>query len=410
MKPKPCLAALCGLFLASAPALPAQEEKPAPPAPEAAPKPDAPARASRPDAPPSRDERGRPLEGRSAPKPRERGADRGPERGPERGRLAEPDRERAPEPPRGQKPPEGKKVPFIGVLTAPLSPETRAHLRLPEGFGLRVVEVLRGSPAMAASLQENDILVKFEDQRLASMEQLQALVREKKKGDRVSLTVISSGAQKEVSLEIGETTVPTRPEGEGRGPRTLVPHPGEGRFTPPGHRGPDSPRGDHQEGMDLRRQVEEWREKFEQQQKAWREWQERLREWSREHGRHFPPLPGLGRDGVSYSEKREQHSASRSEAASITRSDDSGVYTLRKYGDRHIFTAHPKDGEARSWNLDREEDRRSIPEPMRDKLRLLEEIRRHHHGAGERGQSEKEGIQLPNDRRMNESDRLRGRD
>lgn len=409
MKPAPSLAALCGLLLASAPVLPAQEEKPAPPAPEAAPKPDAPPRASRPDAPPpARGERGRPPEGRPAPKPRERG----PDRSPATGRPTEPGRDRAPEPPRGQKPPEGKKVPFIGVLTAPLSPETRAHLRLPEGFGLRVVEVLRESPAMTASLRENDILVKFEDQRLASMEQLQALVREKQKGDRVSLTVISSGAQKEVSIEIGETTVPARPEGEGRGPRILAPHPGEGRFTPPGHRGPDSPRGEHQEGMDLRRQMEEWREKFEQQQKAWREWQERLREWSREHGRHFPPPPGLGRDGVSYSEKRGQHSASRSEAASITRSDDSGVYTLRKDGDRHIFTAHPKEGEARSWNLDREEDRRGIPEPMREKLRLLEEIRQdhHHHEAGQRGNSGKEGIRVPNDRRKEYNAGPRGRD
>lgn len=383
MKPNHHLTALGALLLATATSLPAQEEKAAPPVPPPAqneeaprkrdPQPETPppARKERPDTrkdapPPARGQRpeARPESRRDAP---QRGTTdtRGSSRS---GREAPPPAER--------------RVTYIGVLTAPLSPEMRAHLRLPEGFGLRVIEVLRGSPAAAADIHENDVLIRFEDQRLASMEQLQALVREKKKGDSVKLHLISSGQPRDVQVQIEEHTLPAPSAHDPRrmGFPSTRPHDGRPPHQAEHHRSPAPERGSHlSEGMDFRRHADEWREKFEQQQKAWREWQERFREWSREHGRHFPQPPLMpsfgmerpgpeGREGGPPPEQRE--------ASTITRSDESGVYTLKKQGEARIFTAQPKGSEGKSWNLNREEERRSIPEELRGKLGQLEELHR----------------------------------
>jgi len=386
------LAAFC-LPLIAASHLPAQEGKSTPPPA------DGPPRERRDDAPPP--ERGRRGPGenprRSEP-PAERGQPGSRERPEQRGRQ-----------------PETRRVPFIGVLTAPLSVDARAHLKLAEGFGLRVVEVLPESPAKAAGLKEDDILIRFEDQRLASMEQLQALVRERRAGERVALTVISAGEQREVGVEIGENTVPARIEQGPPGPRLAPPPPG-GRFpdSPPreGRPRPESPWRDW--GHDLGRQMNEWREKLEQHQKAWREWQERVREWTHEHGRHFPPPPSM--PGMPDFSRREQppeaqtgriedRREERREASTITRSDESGIYTLKREGDRVIFSATPRDGEQRSWNLNDERERREIPEPLRDKLRQLEELRRDSQGAPPFGGEfrEDEGNRPPPERRSSSS-------
>src|SRR5690606_33539670 len=117
---------------------------------------------------------------------------------------------------------------------------------------LRVAEVQRGSPAQAAGLKENDVLVRFEDQRLASMEQLQALVRERRKGERVNLGVISAGKEAVVAVEVGETSVPVHRESHGP------------RFLPPAVRVlPESHFGDMREHMEhYRRSLQEWQERM----------------------------------------------------------------------------------------------------------------------------------------------------
>lgn len=259
---------------------------------------------------------------------------------------------------------EMRQVSYLGVLTAPVSPEARAHLGLKEGFGLRVAEVQRGSPAQAAGLKENDVLVRFEDQRLASMEQLQALVRERRRGERVSLLVISGGKESVLAVEVGETSVPVHPQSQG--PRFLPP---AGRDLP---RLPDSRFGEMREEM---------REHWERYRRSLQEWQERMRHWGRESGRgEMPPPPpvpgGLEREPAAPPAERGSPEPRRGESrgvSTVTRSDDSGIYTLKREGDRVVFSVQPKEGEARSWNL--HEGRERIPEPLRDKLRQLEEIR-----------------------------------
>ena len=251
---------------------------------------------------------------------------------------------------------------FLGVLTAPVSAEMRSHLGLSEGFGLRVVEVQRGSPAQVAGLKENDVLIRLEDQRLASMEQLQALVRERRKGERVNLLIVSGGKEAMISVELGETALPSRP-----GPGSPPPH-----FVPPGGR--EWPRLPETRLGEMREHLEQYR-------RSLQEWQERMHLWRREPGRgEMPPPPpapgGADRAPGRPSGERATPEPRRGEShgvSTVTRSDDSGIYTLKREGDRIVFSVQPKEGEARSWNLNQERDR--IPEPLREKLRQLEEIR-----------------------------------
>lgn len=265
---------------------------------------------------------------------------------------------------------------FIGVLTGPVPRELRTHFSIPEGFGLLVEEVMPDSPAKAAGLKEDDVLIRFEDQKLVNMEQLQTLVRSKKKGDTVSLTALSGGRENQISVTIGERMMPAQAGGlqsDRFGPM------GEGWF-----------RGDPERSRIVRDYVERMQEQM-------RDYQNHMREWRRENGRQpmpdspsrprserrvEPPSPPRGPDSRREEPGRSDRSprpgsreVAEAAAAHVTRSDDSGIYILRRENGRSLFTAKPKEGPEQSWNLESEQERNSIPEPLKEKLKQLEEIR-----------------------------------
>lgn len=303
----------------------------------------------------------------------------------------EPPRVEEPERPSRPRPSEEKAVAFMGVLTRSVPQELRAQFSLPDGFGLMVDEVMPDSPAQAAGLKVHDVLVKFDDQHLVNMEQLLTLVRSKKKGDTVAFTVLTGGKENVVNVVISERMMPAQSRSS-FGPMSR----GGSFFGNPDwdRRGPDM--------------NQEWRESAERMQDQMREYQERVQKWSADGGRgNFPPPPIFrgsdSRDGDRRGDKGSRHEERGPrgprdgeqrmelehrevrETASVTRSDESGIYSLRREGDKTLFTAKPKEGQEQSWNLDNETERQSIPEPMREKLKMLEEIRgqdRHESGAG----------------------------
>jgi serine protease Do len=102
---------------------------------------------------------------------------------------------------------EKEKVAFLGVQTAPVSRTLATQLGLPRGTGLVVTELVDDSPA-ATSLQEHDILTKLDDQILVGQQQLSVLIRNKKQGDEVTLTVFRGGKESKVKVKLGEREVP----------------------------------------------------------------------------------------------------------------------------------------------------------------------------------------------------------
>jgi membrane-associated protease RseP (regulator of RpoE activity) len=120
---------------------------------------------------------------------------------------------RSEERPKERRGPEMKPAPFLGVVTRQPSPEVRTMTGVAEGFGLVVEEVMPNSPAAKAGIQRYDLVTMFNDQRLANMEQLSALVRATGKDGDVSLTVKRAGAEQKISVKIGERMMPVHEEG-----------------------------------------------------------------------------------------------------------------------------------------------------------------------------------------------------
>lgn len=278
---------------------------------------------------------------------------------------------------------EERPTPFIGVLTSSVSPELRAQFDLPEGFGLQVVEVMPDTPAKTAGLKEHDILLQFDDQKLVNMEQLQTLVRSKKKDDVVNFTIISGGKQSQVPIKVGERMMPVNME-EGRGRN--------GRFFPMNPRAFGFDRGgDHfsggNNGYRSENDAREAQETLERFQERMRDFQKRFNEWSRNRTGEMPTPPMLDgprhrewdRRGGPGSTSRNGSSNDRRDytnSGTISRRDESGEYLLRRDGDRTVFTVKPKEGSEQSWNVNDDTERAAVPEQYRAKLKMLEDIRK----------------------------------
>ena len=102
-----------------------------------------------------------------------------------------------------------EKVTYLGVNTAPVSRTLGAQLGLPGGVGLEVIEVMEKSPA-AAVLKDDDVLIRFDDQEVINLPQLGVLVRTKKEGDEVKLTIVRGGKEMTVKTKLAVHEVPTQ--------------------------------------------------------------------------------------------------------------------------------------------------------------------------------------------------------
>lgn len=103
---------------------------------------------------------------------------------------------------------------YMGVVAGPVSEAVAAHFAdlLPEGAGLLVTSVVPESPASAAGLQPNDILVRYGDTSLSSFEQLTELVRSSDAGTRIVLGIVRSGEPADVEVTLGEAPLSIEPE------------------------------------------------------------------------------------------------------------------------------------------------------------------------------------------------------
>ena len=84
---------------------------------------------------------------------------------------------------------------YLGVAMDAIPAVLRAQLNLPEGIGVVVSFVAKGSPAEKAGLKANDVLTQMDDQLIINAEQLQTLIKGKKPGDDVSLTYYRQGKE-----------------------------------------------------------------------------------------------------------------------------------------------------------------------------------------------------------------------
>lgn len=94
-----------------------------------------------------------------------------------------------------------EKVPFLGVVTGPVSSTLCSQLGLVQGAGLVVNQIVPASP-VAGVLQLHDVLVKLDDQLLIETNQLAVLVRSHKEGDEVTVTYLRGGKQATAKVKL----------------------------------------------------------------------------------------------------------------------------------------------------------------------------------------------------------------
>jgi serine protease Do len=104
---------------------------------------------------------------------------------------------------------EKEKVTYLGIETAPVPRALAAHLGLPPEHGLTVQAVAENSPAVGV-LQQHDVLRKFDDQLLVDSRQLSVLIRARKPGDEVRLTIVRAGKEQVITARLGEREVESR--------------------------------------------------------------------------------------------------------------------------------------------------------------------------------------------------------
>lgn len=92
----------------------------------------------------------------------------------------------------------------LGVSLADVQRDDLDRLKLPEETGVRVSAVTDDSPAAAAGIKEDDVILRFQGETVRSAAQLARLVRETPPGRKVQLEISREGAVQEVTATLAE--------------------------------------------------------------------------------------------------------------------------------------------------------------------------------------------------------------
>ncbi len=95
----------------------------------------------------------------------------------------------------------------LGVSIREVTAEKARELKLPGEYGALVTEVEEDSPAAKAGLQEDDVILKFDGERVRSASHLVRLVQETPTGRSVTLQVSRGGQTRSLTAELKEREV-----------------------------------------------------------------------------------------------------------------------------------------------------------------------------------------------------------
>lgn len=92
---------------------------------------------------------------------------------------------------------------FLGALFSAIPDARYAQLaNLPRGQGVLITHVLRDSPAAAAELQRDDVLVQYDAEKVRDCEHLARLIREDRPGRKVMLVYLRDGREKSAAATL----------------------------------------------------------------------------------------------------------------------------------------------------------------------------------------------------------------
>lgn len=94
--------------------------------------------------------------------------------------------------------------PMIGVSVREITAELAYYNNLPVQSGLYIMSVTEGSGAYKAGLTRGDIIIKFDSSPVTSATEMNKIRDKHKAGDKVSVTIIRNGQQKNLSITLTE--------------------------------------------------------------------------------------------------------------------------------------------------------------------------------------------------------------
>jgi serine protease Do len=107
---------------------------------------------------------------------------------------------------------------WLGVGIQDLTPELAEYYAIKEKEGVLVTQTYEGDPADKAGIKEGDVIVAVDGKRIASSRELSRTVAEAGVGNKMSLTVLRDGREKEIDVKLAKRpdTEPTMARGEAR--------------------------------------------------------------------------------------------------------------------------------------------------------------------------------------------------
>jgi hypothetical protein len=97
---------------------------------------------------------------------------------------------------------QNEEVAYFGAICVPVTPAMAEKMELDGATGMKVVYVIKGSPADGV-IKKNDVLLKMGEQKLVDFKQLTTLIKEANPGDTVEFELVRDAAKTNASVVLG---------------------------------------------------------------------------------------------------------------------------------------------------------------------------------------------------------------
>ncbi|SFL77545.1 serine protease, S1-C subfamily, contains C-terminal PDZ domain [Paenibacillus sp. 1_12] len=97
-------------------------------------------------------------------------------------------------------------VPFIGVSVQDLTSDMLSELKVDTTDGALVADVQRKSPAFEAGIRPYDVIVAVNGAKITTSTELTTKVQALKTGDKATVTIMSNGVKKDLTVTVGDKT------------------------------------------------------------------------------------------------------------------------------------------------------------------------------------------------------------
>jgi len=98
--------------------------------------------------------------------------------------------------------------PWLGISYVPVTEEVQQQLKLPSRKGIAVVSVQPGGPADQAGIKADDVILRLGSRDVNTGDDVSAVVRQSKVGDKLAATVWRAGQEMQVTITVGERPAP----------------------------------------------------------------------------------------------------------------------------------------------------------------------------------------------------------